>query len=502
VHDFWHRRFKAGLAAVLLLSCHLAFAQATKAANAPREDLTIDPASIMQPWTGDLDGMIERRIVRVLVVPSKTYYFNDKGRQRGATYDAFQLVEQELGKELKKNKKLTRKHLKVQFFFVPVGRDELFSALMAGKGDIAAANLTITEDRMQIVDFADPHTTGVHEIVLTGPASPTVSTLDDLAGKEVFVRKSSAYYEHLLDLNDRFTAENKPPVKLKEAPDDLEDEDLIEMLNAGLIPIVVVDKHIADFWKKVFPKITVHDTIAVHTGGEIAWAIRKDSPQLKAFLDRVIAAYTSGHLADERAVILARYFKGTGHVRTAAADAERKKFLALVDLFRRYGDRYDVDWMLMAAQGYQESRLDQQARSPVGAIGVMQVMPATGKDMNVGDITQVEANIHAGVKYMRFMVDRYYGNEPMSDLDKVLFSFAAYNAGPGRVASLRKEAARRGLDPNVWFHNVEYIAEEKIGHETVTYVGNIYKYYVAYHLIEDSLEEREEAIKSVRGVSK
>ncbi|HUL66381.1 MAG TPA: transporter substrate-binding domain-containing protein [Burkholderiaceae bacterium] len=502
MHDLWHRAFRVGLATLLLVSGTLALAQAPKPAAAAREDITIDPESIMKPWTGDLDQMVGRRIVRVLVVPSKTYYFNDKGRQRGATYDAFQLVEQELVKELKKSKKLTRKHLKPQFFFVPVGRDEIFSALIAGKGDIAAANLSITPQRAQIVDFATPHTSDVHEVVLTGPASPAVSTLDDLAGKEVFVRKSSSYYEYLVELNSRFAAEKKPLVKLKEAPDDLEDEDLIEMLNAGLVPMLVVDKHIADFWKKVFPKITVHDAITVHAGGEIAWAMRKDSPQLKGFLDRVVAQYTSGHLADERQQILARYFKRTTHVKSAAAEAERKKFLQMVDLFRKYGDRYDVDWMLMAAQGYQESRLNQQAVSPVGAIGVMQVMPATGRDMKVGDITQVDANIHAGVKYMRFMVDRFYGNEPMTKLDKVLFAFAAYNAGPGRVASLRKEAAKRGFDPNVWFHNVEYIAEEKIGHETVTYVGNIYKYYVAYNLIEDSLEERQQAVESVKGGSK
>jgi len=252
----------------------------------------------------------------------------------------------------------------------------------------------------------------------------------------------------------------------------------------------------------VFPKIVVHDTIAVNTGGEIAWAIRKDSPQLKDFLDRMATTMTSGHLLDERQAILARYFKRTAHVKSAAAEAQRRKFLALVDLFRRYGDRYDVDWLLMAAQGYQESRLNQDARSPVGAIGVMQVMPETGKDLKVGDITQLDANIHAGVKYIRLMIDHFYENEPMTNLDKVLFAFAAYNAGPGRVAQLRREAARRGFDPNIWFHNVEYIAEEKIGPETVTYVSNIFKYYIAYHLIEDELQQRQEAKGLLKAVPK
>jgi membrane-bound lytic murein transglycosylase MltF len=468
-------------------------AQAPAAGKPSREELTIDPATVMQPWKGDLDEMAERRMVRVLVVPSKTFYFNDHGTPRGITYDTFQLVETELNKRLSRDQKSKRKHLKVKFFFVPVGRGEIFSALRDGKGDIAAANLSITPQRQALVDFSAPVMTDVRELVVTGPSSPALATLDDLAGREVFVRKSSSYWESLVELNKRFAAAGKPAVKLKEAPEELEDEDLIEMLSAGLVPTLVVDQHIARFWKKVFPKIVVHETIAVGTEGNIGWAIRKDSVKLKVFLDGIAATITSGHLADERRWILTKYLKRLSHVKNAASEAQRKKFLSLVDLFRKYGDRYDVNWLLMAAQGYQESRLDQNARSASGAIGVMQVLPSTARDLKVGDITQTEPNINAGVKYMRFMIDQYYAKETMTNLDRALFAFAAYNAGPGRVASLRREASRRGLDPNVWFHNVEYVAEEKIGHETVTYVSNIYKYFVAYQLIEDALEEREQA---------
>jgi membrane-bound lytic murein transglycosylase MltF len=157
-----------------------------------------------------------------------------------------------------------------------------------------------------------------------------------------------------------------------------------------------------------------------------------------------------------------------------------------------------VDWLLMAAQGYQESQLNQAVKSPVGAIGVMQVMPATGKELDVGNITEVETNIHAGVKYMRWMIDQYYDREPMTKLNKALFAFASYNAGAGRVRQLRQEAARRGLDPNVWFHNVEYVAADKIGAETVTYVANIYKYYIAYQLILDATMERAQAIEQMK----
>ena len=241
----------------------------------------------------------------------------------------------------------------------------------------------------------------------------------------------------------------------------------------------------------------MHDDVAVRTGGEIAWAIRKDSPQLKARLDDFAKRNKAGTSTGNQ--LLTRYLKNTKYVKSAASEQERKKFLALIQYFQKYGDKYDVDWVLMGAQGYQESQLNQNAKSAVGAVGVMQVMPATGKDMNVGDIHQTEANIHAGIKYMRWMIDHYYGDAPMTPLDKALFAFASYNAGAGRISQLRKEAAKRGLDPNVWFHNVEYVAAEKIGQETVTYVSNIYKYYIAYRLVLESQASKKEALEKVKG---
>jgi membrane-bound lytic murein transglycosylase MltF len=191
-----------------------------------------------------------------------------------------------------------------------------------------------------------------------------------------------------------------------------------------------------------------------------------------------------------RNVIERRYLKSVTYAKNAAADAERRKFQAVVELFKKYGAQYKVDYLLMAAQGYQESTLDQNVKSPVGAIGVMQVMPPTGKELKVGDITQVDANIHAGVKYMRFMMDQYFADEPMDQLNKGLMTFASYNAGPGRVRQLRREAEKRGLDPNIWFGNVERVASERIGRETVTYVSNIYKYYITYRLLSAQRDRR------------
>jgi membrane-bound lytic murein transglycosylase MltF len=450
-----------------ILAVTSARAQSTRPTKPDRTALPLPT----ERWTGDLDGMIKRRFIRVLVAHSKTFFFVDKGTQRGIAHDIMKAFEDELNRDLK------TKHLRVHLMFIPVSRDKLLPGLIEGRGDIAAANLTVTPGRRELVDFADPWITGVSEVVVTGPKSPPITSIDDLAGREVFVRRASSYYESLVNLNERFKQAGKPEIVLLTAPENLEDEDLLEMLNAGLVKLLVVDSHKARFWQQIFPKLVVHHDVAVRTGGQIAWAVRKDSPQLRATLSDFAKAH--GERTVFGRVTLRQYLKSTKYVKNATTEAEMRKFQELVEIFRKYGSDYGMDWLLMAAQGYQESRLDQSARSPSGAIGVMQVLPATGRDLKVGDITRADPNIHAGVKYVRFMIDRYFKDEPMSELDKGLFAFASYNAGPARVRQLRQEAARQGLDPNVWFDNVERVAAEKIGRETVTYVSNIYKYFVA-----------------------
>ncbi|MFP2421219.1 transglycosylase SLT domain-containing protein [Pseudescherichia vulneris] len=475
---------------VSLLLC-AAYAAPTKAP--PANALAVNLEDIQQPWVGDLPGMYDRRVIRVLTTYSKTFFFIDKGTQRGLTHDLFMEFERDLNKKLMKQEKLTHRHLRVRVLFVPVTRGQLFTALNEGKGDIIAANLTITPARQKRVAFSDSLYPNAQELILSGPFSPKVENLEQLSGKTVFVRYSSSYYESLVTLNARFAKESRLPVTLEPAPEALEDEDLIEMLNAGLVPMIVVDRHKALFWKQVFPKIQVHEDIVLRDHADIAWAVRKDSPQLLALLNGFVKQNKLGSTLGN--TLLVRYLKSAKYVKDATSVQGRRKFLSMVEVFRKYGKRYNVDWLLMVAQGYQESRLNQSVRSPVGAIGVMQVMPKTGKELNVGDIRQLEPNINAGVKYMRWMIDQYYGDEPMTPLDKALFSFASYNAGPARIARLRAETKKRGFDPNVWFGNVENLAAEKIGAETVTYVSNIYKYYIAYRLVMDEIERKQKAVK-------
>jgi membrane-bound lytic murein transglycosylase MltF len=453
-------------------------AAASDAPVSPETTLDLPDAlrsQIDETFTGDLDAMLNRRLIRAGVPFNRTFFFIDKGTPRGVSYEYINFFEQEL------NRKFKTGNLHVHVVLLPMPRDGLLPALQAGKIDLVVAQLTVTPTRQQLVDFSQPTRQNISEVVVTGPGAPPIASIDDLSGREVFVRRSSSYFESLTEENKKLKAAGKAPIEIRSASESLEDDDLLEMVNAGLIPATVVDDYLARFWKQVFTDLTVHDTVAVRTGGALAVAMRKNSPKLGAELNSFIAK--QGLDSTFGAVINKRYLQNTKYVKNATSEVERKKFLALIDLFRRYGDQYQFDYLMMAAQGYQESRLDQNAKSKVGAIGVMQLMPATGKEQKVGDIRKVDPNVHAGVKYMRFIRKSFFENEPMDDLNKGLFTFAAYNAGPGRIRQLRAEAADRGLDPNVWFGNVERIASERIGRETVTYVSNIYKYYVAYKLL-------------------
>lgn len=438
-------------------------------------------------WTGDFNAMVKHRVIRVLVAYNKTNYFLDGARQRGATYDVMIRFEDMINKDLK------TKHLKVHIVMIPVARDQLLPYLVQGKGDIAAASLTITPERKKLVDFGSPVSGGVRELVVSGPKTGPIKSVEDLSGRTVHVRKSSSYYESLGRLNQRLKKQGKPLVKIVPVDEVLETEDILEMVNANLLGITIADGYLAKLWKQVFKGLVFSDKVFVAEGGEIAWAIRKNSPQLKAAIAKFIKSNKRGTLYGN--IIIKRYFQDTKWVKNAYSKADVARFNSTVSLFEKYSTKYRFDWLMITALAYQESRLDQSVRSAAGAVGVMQVLPSTaaGNPVNISDVSKIEPNIHAGVKYLRFVYDRYFAKSSMDPVDKMLFTFASYNAGPARVAGLRKTAKSMGLNPDVWFRNVEIAAARAIGRETVQYVSNIYKYYIAYRYLVKQQQQRKKS---------
>jgi len=436
-------------------------------------------------WTGDFDKMLERRVIRVYAPFSRSLYYNDNGRERGIAAELVRDWERYLN--IKYAKQLGNRPLTI--YIAPATRDKLLPYLGEGLADVGIGNLTVTDERLKEVDFVpgDEGRRTINEVVVTGPKSPELKSVDDLSGKRVHVRKASSYYESLQQLNERFKQEGKPEVQLVLIPDGVEDEDLMEMLDAGLVELTVVDDWKAHMWARVLPKLTVRIDLVLRAGAKTGWAIRKDSPKLAAEINDFFSNWAMKQgVADYRMRV---YMSKVKELKDPTASAEYKRFQATLASFKKYGNQYGFDPLMLAAQGYQESQLNQNAKSNVGAIGIMQLMPATGEQMKVGDIHVTEANIHAGTKYMDQLMTKYFADAKFSEGNRPLFAFAAYNCGPGNIARARNEAEKRGLDPNKWFNNVELVIAQQIGTQTTTYVRNIYKYYVAYKLTLDAQAE-------------
>ena len=437
--------------------------------------------------TGDLDEMAKNRNIRALVLLSPVAFFYDKGHPKGVMYEALE--------EFQKfaNQKLKSGTLDVKVTFIPLRPDQLEAALLQGVGDLIAYGIVITPEREQRVAFSTPVQTDVSQIIVTGPSLSGVSTLADLSGKEVYVNPLTAYYANLQKVNETLQKEGKTPIVIKAADKNLMDDDLVQMVNAGLIPATVTTKQRAALWSQVLDKIQPHPDLVIASGVQVGWVMRKNNPQLKQLVDEFVSSHAVGTSFGN--TLLRRYLQNTKWVKDSTSAEEMRKFQTNLELFKKYAGEYDFDYLMIAAQGYQESLLDQSKKNPSGAVGIMQVIPkyAAANPINIPSVNTADNNIHAGVKMLRNIDDKYFNDPGIDQLNKTLFVFASYNAGQNRIVRLRKEAADMGLNPNVWFGNVELVAAKDIGQETVTYVSNIYKYYVAYKLALADKEARQKA---------
>jgi len=444
---------------------------------------------LAEPAFGDLDVMAERRVIRTLVIPGGPQFFYYQGKPRGIITELLAMFQQEL------NASLGRRHDQVEIVPMPVSRDRLITALVSGRADLVAADLTITEARSALVDFSEPFARGVDEIVVFAPnTGEDVRSIDDLAGRSVFVRKSSSYFEHLSRLNLDLHSRGMSLVNIVEANESLRVQDILEMVNAGLVDATVIDSHKAMSWSQLLTEMVVREDLVLESGGEIAWAFRKGSPQLAEQINEFARGHRQGTLLGN--VLIERYLGNLKWISYSTSERGYERLRPLREHFQASAAETNIPWLMLVAQAYQESELDHSKKSPVGAVGLMQVKPSTAADKNVGidDISGPAENVRAGALYMRFLMDRYFSGPEMDELQQWFFALAAYNAGPAKVRRLRKQAAAEGYDPNQWVDNVEVIAAKKIGRETVRYVRNVFKYYVAYQMSLADYEGRVQAV--------
>jgi membrane-bound lytic murein transglycosylase MltF len=474
------RTIPAAFTLCAALLAGLVASAAPAAAISSGEALRVETTRV---FTGDYNEMVARRRIRVLIPLSRTFFHYDRGEIRGLAVDMLRAFERQVNAGIRDRSK------RVVIYYLPTPRDKLFTELLAGRGDIVIANLTITPDRERKVDFSTPFMTGVAEVVVTTAASPAVTKPDDLSGRSVMVRRQSSYFESLTRLNADLASRNLPPVTIHEADPGLEDEDLLEMVQAGTIPATVIDRHKAEMWKKVWPTLITHDAAPLRTDGEVAWAFRPGSPQLAEAVNRFMAGSRAG---TERGNIAIRtYYRSDRWLDQANSQTNIEFINRLRGPLEKYAARYDIDPFILAAVAFQESRFDHRTRSRAGAVGIMQMMPATARDPNVAlpDVTDFDTNIHGFARYFRFLRNRYVNQPDMTDYDRLMLLLASYNAGPNRIRRLRA----RATDPNVWDESVEWAVWRDVGFETVQYVRNVHRYYIVFRDFSRGLELRRTA---------
>ena len=457
----------------------MALAGAMSSAFADEQALRIDN------WTGELDGIVARRTLRLLLPYSKTLFFIDRGQEFGLLA--------ELGRELEQwlDKRHPEGALRFRVIMIPKSREQLVPALLAGEGDVVAGGLAVRPEFSDRVDFLEPWFRDQKEFVVTGPASPDYRSLDDFAGSTAHVRVASSYAANIADLNKKLAKKGLRPIEIRLTDGSLNDEDMFEFVNAGILPYAFSHTHLASIWTQVLPNLRARPDLQIGDGEDIAWGIRKNSPKLRAELDLFVKTHAFGTSYGN--TILRRYYTDTRIIKNSLSSNEISKFTGLAPIFRKYAERYDLDYLMLAAQGYQESGLDQSKISPRGAVGVMQLLPSTARAKPI-EVVGVEhdaaANIMAAAVYMRYLRDHYVNDPGIDERNRMLMTFAAYNAGPGNLHEFRALAKTMGLNPNLWFDNVEHGAARKVGVETVKYVSNIYKYYLAYRLVIESEKRR------------
>lgn len=443
------------------------------------------------PQPGDLDSILQRKELRALVVYERGFFFFDKGSERGVLVNQLRGFEGWLNQTY-----LAKDPIKLKVVYVPVRQDKLLDYLAEGRGDLVAANLTVTQARGEQVSFTQPVITPIEEWVVSQSSLPGFNRITQLSGRRIWVRESSSYRESLGQLNRLLRELGLPPVYIETVPEYLQDGDLLEMVSAGLIPLTVTDSFKGRIWLDLLPGLKAHKLVPLRDNGRSAWALPKYSTGLLDAANRYLAQTDSRRLYSD--LMLRRLLSQVDPMSNLLATERLARLTRIRTVLEQYARQYQLDWLMLAALAYKESGLDPAARSPGGAIGLMQLRPVAGAEVGIrgARLASLEGNVEAACRYLRFLLDTYFQDPKIDVLNRHLLALAAYNAGPNRLQSLREKAADQGLDPDIWFGNVEQLVAKEVGQGPINYVGTIYKYYVAYRFSLPQIEGKAAAIEA------
>lgn len=426
----------------------------------------------------DLADIRQSRVLRVLVNQSRNSSGEVKGEAIGVEYHRLQAFEQYLNGHADGGQAI---HLKI----IPRPKEQLIGALQRGDGDLVAPGELLDLPDTPLVSASAPVLDNVPLVLVGAKGARRYARIEQLAGKTVTLPAGSVAGDALQAINQKLAARKLAPVKVEWADPSLAVEDVLEMVQAGIYPMTIVEKPIAGRWAKVMPKLMVQGNLHLGAPRQITWYVRSDASMLHASIDRFTRGYRAP--ADQDAAFT-RVYRKLYQVHNPLAHADRQRLEKLRPVLQRYGREQGIDWLNLAALAFKESQLDPTVRGAGGATGLLQITPSAAQRVGVGNIQNVDNNVQAASRYLALIRKKFFASSKLNERQRMAFVLAAYNMGPERVQAMRAEARRRGLNPNQWFFQVERIAMEQMGMNAVSYVNSVNKYYLAYDRERDTLE--------------
>lgn len=424
----------------------------------------------------DLAQIRGSKTLRVLVNQSRNSSGDVKGQEIGVEYHRLQAFEDYLN---------ARDGQKVAFKIIPKAKNQLLTALERGEGDLVAPGELLDTAGSRDVQASAPIVHDVPLVLVGIRGQRSFRHLDQLAGRTLSLPTGSAADEALHQLNRQLALRKLAPVKIEWVDPSLAVEDVLEMVQAGIYPLTLVEQPIAERWARVMPKLRLDRGLTLKTQGDINWFVRGDAAQLRTNIDDFLKHYKPSPSQD---VAFEKAYKNTYRVNNPLVRGNIQKLEQLRPVLQRHADAQGIDWLDLAALAFKESKLDPGAKGSGGATGLLQITPSAAKRVGVANIQSPENNVRAAARYMALIQRKFFASPRVNERERMAFVLAAYNMGPERVQSMRQEARKRGLNPNQWFFQTERIAMEQGGANVVSFVNSVNKYYLAFDRQRDALE--------------
>ncbi|MCK0543073.1 transglycosylase SLT domain-containing protein [Pseudomonas syringae pv. aptata] len=427
----------------------------------------------------DLPAIRSSKVLRVLVNQSRNSSGDVKGQEIGVEYHRLQAFEQYLNSHSRAGQKITIK-------VIPKAKNQLPTALQRGEGDMIAPGELLDVSDAKGIQASAPIVHDVPLVLVGVRGQRSVRRVDQLSGKTLSLPTGSAADEALHQVNRQLELRKLPLAKIEWVDPSLAVEDVLEMVQAGIYPMTLVEQPIAERWARIMPKLRIERGLTLQTHGDISWFVRDNATQLRASVDDFLKDYKPSAQQDQ---VFANAYKNTYKVNNPLVRNNLQRLEQLRPMLQRHADAQGMDWLDLAALAFKESKLDPSAKGSGGATGLLQITPSAAKSVGVPSIQSADDNIRAGSRYMALIQRKYFSSNRVNERERMAFVMAAYNLGPERVQGMREEARRRGLNPNQWFFQTERVAMEQGGANVVAFVNSVNKYYLAFDRERDSLEK-------------